>query len=413
MTGRVELFRREVILRRADRLAGDVAVAVPVSWQVVGYLIFGSVAAGLLFLAIADYSRVEMAGGEIVPDAGVAEIVPTRGGVITALAVREGERVRAGAELAAIRSEELNSAGTSAGARIESAIAQEDASLNAQLAAIEAAAAAEQRQLGAQRVGIAAEMSQIEAQIALQRDLVSSAQQDLERAREISERGYISRRELQGREDLLLSRRQSLAQLTQALAAKQSALSQAGRAATHQAAQAQAQRANLTASRAQIAQQAATVSGARSYVLRAPVAGRVTALTARVGQPAAQDAPLMTIVPTGSVLRAELAVPSAAIGFIKRGQEVRIAVDAFPYQRFGTIGGRVLTVATSAVRRQSSSGATSMVYPVTVAIDRPGINAFGREEPLIPGMTVTARIVTGKRSLLQWLFEPLLAIQRR
>lgn len=413
MTGRAALFRQEVIRRRADRLAGDVAIAVPVSWQVIGYLLFAGVAAAVLFLSLASYSRVEIVTGEIVPDAGIAAIMPSRSGVITALAVREGDQVAAGAELALIQSEEASATGMSAGARIETAIAQEDASLGMQIEAVQAAAGAEQSQLAAQRAGLVAEIAQIEAQVILQGDLVDSAQRDLSAARQVAERGYISRRELQGREDAVLSRRQSLSQLTQALAAKRSALAESERQAAQLTARARAQRANLTASRAQIAQQAATVSGTRSYVLRAPVAGRVTALTARVGQPATQEAPLMTIVPDGSVLRAELAVPSAAIGFIKVGQEVRIAVDAFPYQRFGTVNGRVLTVAMSGVRRPAGDAATTTVYPVTVAIERAAIDAYGRQEQLVSGMAVTARVVTGEQSLLQWLFEPLLAIQRR
>ena len=71
-------------------------------------------------------------------------------------------------------------------------------------------------------------------------------------------------------------------------------------------AQAQAQHASLAASRAQVAQQAASTAGSRAYVLRAPVAGKVTALTARIGQPASTQTPLMTIVPAGSVLRLSL-----------------------------------------------------------------------------------------------------------
>ena len=179
------------------------------------------------------------------------------------------------------------------------------------------------------------------------------------------------------------------------------------------AAQSRVQGASLAATRAQVAGQAANAAGARSYVLRAPVAGRVTALTARIGQPANAQVPLMAIVPAGSVLRAELAIPSSAIGFIKPGQAVRLAIDAFPYQRFGTVNGKVLTVSASAISRTGPNGAVFAVYPVTVALDQFGVEAFGRREPLISGMTLTARIVTEQQSLLEWLFEPLYAVRRR
>jgi membrane fusion protein len=41
------------------------------------------------------------------------------------------------------------------------------------------------------------------------------------------------------------------------------------------------------------------------------------------------------------------------------------------------------------------------------------VAAFGRNEALIPGMTLSARIVTEKQSLLEWLFEPLYAVRQR
>ena len=121
----------------------------------------------------------------------------------------------------------------------------------------------------------------------------------------------------------------------------------------------------------------------------------------------------MTIVPAGAKLRAELAVPSAAIGFVKQGQQVRLAIDAFPYQRFGTVAGKVQTVAASAVNAQGPSGSTIAVYPVTVMLDTASITAYGRNESLVSGMSLTARIITEKQSLLQWLFEPLFAVRRR
>jgi len=121
----------------------------------------------------------------------------------------------------------------------------------------------------------------------------------------------------------------------------------------------------------------------------------------------------MTIVPTGAKLGAELAVPSSSIGFVKQGQHVRLAIDAFHYQRFGTVSGKIHTVSASAINTQGPNGSTIAVYPVTVALDASSIVAYGRSEPLVSGMTLSARIITEKQSLLEWLFEPLFAVQRR
>ncbi|MEQ1496776.1 MAG: HlyD family efflux transporter periplasmic adaptor subunit [Novosphingobium sp.] len=370
-------------------------------------------AVALVFLSLASYSRTETVSGAITPDAGVSSIVPTRAGIIASLAVQDGQNIPAGTELARIRVEEDGAAMQSPTALVEVAIARQDASLAAQSDAAQGSFAAQAAQLAAQRSGLAAEIAQLQLQIATQRALIASAQKDLDRARAVANRGFISGRELQVREETLLARQQGLSQFEQALAAKSAALTENERTAAQVAAQGRAETASLSATRAQVAQQAASTAGARSYVLRAPVAGRVTALTARVGQPATPQGPLMTIVPAGAKLRAELAVPSAAIGFVKRGQQVRLAIDAFPYQRFGTVIGTVQTVSASAVNTQGLNGTTIAVYPVTVTIDQPRIAAYGRNEPLVSGMTLSARIVTEKRSLLEWLFEPLFAVRRR
>ena len=408
-----QLFRTEALQQKKDRLSGEVAIAVPVKWQLIGYLIFGSLAAALIFLSLASYARVETVTGTIVPDKGVASIVPNRRGVITEMLVEDGQSVGMGDTLVAIRAEEDSASGVSALAMTEQAIAQQDASLLAQLTATQRTASAQRSQISVQAAGLRTESDQLQSQIALQRDLVNSAEADLERARRVAERGFISQQDLRAREDVYLSRRQQLSQLQQSLTSRRATLAELTNSAAGISAQAESQAASIAASRAQVAQQAASNAGARSYALTAPVAGRVTALTMRAGQLVSPQSPVMAIVPEGSTLRAELAVPSQAIGFVEPGQEVRLAVDAFPYQRFGTVTGTIRTVSSSAISQALPNGAVVSVYPVIVDLAASEISAFGRMEELVPGMSLTARIVTENQSLIEWLFEPLFAVRNR
>lgn len=407
------MFRSEAIVRHRNKLSGDVAITVPMSWNVITYLISGGLLVAILFLTLASYSRVETALGTITPDKGVSTVLPARAGTVIELTVTEGQRVEAGDLLAQIRTEEDSDQDLSSAEQIEQAITRQDASLASQMHAANAAASAQQGQLTAKQEGYRAEIVQIHSQITIQQSLIETAQADLDRALEVAERGFVSGRDLQVREETLLARQQGLSQLNQTLAARQSALAESERSSVQIAAQARATGANLAATRAQVGQQAASTAGSRSYAIRAPIAGTVTALTARTGQPANSQSPLMTIIPAGAELQAELAVPSSAIGFVETGQEVSLAIDAFPYQRFGTVKGEVLTVAESALSQQGTNGAVAAVYPVRVKLDADAIAAFGRSERLISGMTLSARIVTEKQSLLQWLFEPLYAVQRR
>ncbi|MAW91063.1 MAG: secretion protein HlyD [Altererythrobacter sp.] len=407
------LFRSEVLTQKKDRLSGEVSIAVPLQWQVIGYLIFGALLVAIAFLSLASYSRVETVTGAIVPDKGVAAIIPTRTGTITDVFVDDGDRVAKGATLVAIRAEEDSASGLSAAALTEQAIAQQDASLIAQLTASQRSAAAQQNQITVQASGLRSEIAQLESQIALQQNLVRSAQADLDRAQGVAERGFISKADLRAREDTLVSRQQQLSGLRQSLTSRRATLAELSNSAATITAQAESQAANIAASRAQVAQQAAGNASARSYGLSAPIAGTVTALTMRSGQHVNPQTQIMAVIPDGAKLRAELRVPSQAIGFVKAGQDVRLAVDAFPYQRFGTVEGTVTTVASSAISQALPNGSVVSVYPVIVELNKEQISAFGRNEPLVPGMSLTARIITEKQSLIEWLFEPLFAVQRR
>jgi membrane fusion protein len=164
------------------------------------------------------------------------------------------------------------------------------------------------------------------------------------------------------------------------------------------------------------AQQRAQVLADRAYVISAPVSGRVTALQAEVGSTVEAATPVMVIVPDGSSLHAEVYAPSRAIGFVRPGQDVRLLYDAFPYQRFGSFAGRVRRISRTVHDPREIVAPLKIdepVYRIEVAVPRQQVEAFGRAQPLQPGMTLSANLILDRRSFLQWLLEPLNAVLRR
>jgi membrane fusion protein len=407
------LFRREVLEHRANRLYGDISIAVPTSWHAVGFTILAALAVALVFLASAGYSRVETVDGAIVLDRGVAAITPTKPGRIDALMVREGQQVRAGDPLARIRSDEDLAAGDTASQRTMAALAQQDERLAGQSQLTIDAAAQEQGRIAAQLDGDRREIASLDAQIKAQRRLLAIATGEFEQMRSVAAKGFISRHELNDRESTLILRRQQLAQLEQARVGKVAESAELRRSIAQADTAARSQAAGVQSSRAALAERRVEVESARGYVLTAPVDGIVTAVTARLGQPAETQQPLMVVIPAGARARAELYVPTSAAGFIAPGQEVHLAIDAFPYQTFGTIPARIVQISSVAVPRTGANGAAVPVYLATAELATPGVRAFGRVQPLLPSMALSGRIVTQRQSLLQWLFEPLFAIARR
>lgn len=398
---------------RFEHLAGAVGVFIPLSWQIISYGLLGASCAAFVFLFLADYSRIVTVSGLIVPDKGVAAIVPYQAGVLSELRVEDGDRVSSGAGIARIRVDRDLDERSSTASVAATAIEQQDRSLSSQINESEEAGQSAIAELRARRAGAATVVRKLRSQIALQRDLIATAEQDFANATEIAKRGFVSKVDVQIRQERLLSRQQQLFQLEQSLATQESAMEEASRSMSQIASQTRSQSASVNATRAQLTQQAAIARGDKSYVIRAPLAGIVSAVTARVGQTVGPQAPMMSIIPAGSRLRAELAIPPRAIGFVKVGQQVHLALDSFPYQQFGSVDGVVTTVARSAVTQQGAAGQAGTFYPVVVDLETDRIWAYGQPQRLLTGMTLTARVKVETQSLLEWLFDPILAYRRR
>lgn len=249
-----QLFRNEAIRHRADRLYGSVALIVPVSWQIIGGLLFLGLVSAVVFLSFAPYAQVESVKGVIVPDRGIAAIVPSRGGIIGSVEVRDGAYVSAGQPVIRIKASEVTAAGRSVVGEVAAAVARQDIGLAGQTLQMRTAAIAEQGRIAAQIVGLTQEIEQIDDQIGVQLKLVETAKTELDNVQEVARRGFISRRDIRIREDSYLNRRQQYSQLLQTRSSKLAAREEAQSAAQRTSAEAQALTSSLQSSRAALAE---------------------------------------------------------------------------------------------------------------------------------------------------------------
>jgi len=241
--------------------------------------------------------------------------------------------------------------------------------------------------------------------IQLEQDIVDSSR-NLRQAKLLSEVDF------QRRQATLLDQKQRSVSLQQQVTQRQNEQNEA-RATLQQLPTVMAERiGNIRNDLTATVQKIAEVRGRRAYVIRAPSSGRVTTVQATVGQTADPKQLQLEIIPTDGVLRAELFVPTRAIGFIKPGQTVRILYDAFPYQNFGTYGGHVSKISQTILTGADASGPIALsepAYRVTVTLDRQNISAYGKNISLQPDMSLKADIILDRRSLANWLLAPLLS----
>ncbi len=137
--------------------------------------------------------------------------------------------------------------------------------------------------------------------------------------------------------------------------------------------------------------------------LRAPIGGTVHGLSANtVGGVVTSAQPIMTIVPDGTPLIVEASLQNKDVGFVHVGQAVEIKVDAFPYQRYGMVKGRVQSVSPDAFEDEK----LGLVYRVKISIENPQVIVNGEAQRLSAGMSVSAEIKTGKRRIISFFLEP-------
>jgi membrane fusion protein len=139
-------------------------------------------------------------------------------------------------------------------------------------------------------------------------------------------------------------------------------------------------------------------------------------MQARPGGMPPANSPLVSIMPDGSELLAELLVPTRAAGFIKPGDEVRLQVEAYPFERFGFVMGNVASVSHSVLTPGEFLAPIEIkeaVYRVRVALSRDFVMAYGKKAQLRPGMSLRADIVIDRKPLWRQLIDPMLAAAKR
>jgi len=141
--------------------------------------------------------------------------------------------------------------------------------------------------------------------------------------------------------------------------------------------------------------------------VRAPSRGYVQDLRVQnVGQVIQPGALLMQIVSDKTVVEADIRISPRDIGFVKAGQPVNLRVTSFDYARFGVVKGTLKRVSASSVVGDNNIP----YYKGLVELSSPYVGGVPGRNPLQPGMSVEAEILTGKKTLLAYLTKPLIDV---
>lgn len=415
-----QIYREGYFAAQANKAEGEVIIPASLSLTAYAWASILLVLAIMLFLILGEYTRKARLEGVVMPSSGLIKVVARSAGQVTERLVAEGAAVKAGQALYRLSGEYFNGQGVGTLASVSD-------SLNRQYRMLEHQRAQELATRVLQQTGVRQRIAQLNQELASADAAMALVQQQaklsyslMARYRKLINKGYVSELEFQ-QQRMALSTAQEKVELQRQsqLRLKRERAAAASELRTLEQQQ-QARDAELERQLQGIKQQQIELVAQRDHTLTAPVDGHIAVVLARAGQTVKQNDPLLMMVADDAQLQVELFAPSKAVGFIKPRQRVGLRFASFPYEKFGVQYG-----ATRAITNTSLSASEAMLqnpmvwkeneghYRVIVALDKSTITAYGRQEPLRVGMTVSADVELDSRRLYEWLLEPLWSLQGR
>ncbi len=143
-------------------------------------------------------------------------------------------------------------------------------------------------------------------------------------------------------------------------------------------------------------------------MLRSPVAGTVLAFNVvNTGKVVQSGETVAEVAPTNSPLVLSAVIPDRDAGFIEKGMTAQVKFDAYSYQDYGVIPGKVIEISAN-TQNDESLGA---VYRVKIELERDHISEDSKKVLFKPGQTATADIVIRRLRIIDVILDPIKKLQ--
>jgi HlyD family secretion protein/adhesin transport system membrane fusion protein len=398
----------------------------------VTYIISAAALSLVVWAAMSPIEEVALASGQLVPAQSMYQVQHLEGGIVDSVAVSEGSTVAQGQMLMILRPELAGSDFGQLRARAAhlamkyirltalidgkspdfgafsadyAAFVQDQLHAYAQ-ARDQAEEETRQLQLTIRRLGeqlqsLGLEKRSLEQQI----DLLAEQAAIRKRSHEM---GYTSRNLLLQTQANLEEMRQRLHALNGRMAEQQSLLEEARVKLSETQAERlrkwSEERAEISAQQQEVEE---SISKLRDRVQRlevkAPASGVIQHLAYKhPGEVVKPGAVIAQIVPSGGGLVAEVELQPRDIGHVREGIPAQLVLSNYDPNVVGMLGGRVETISPSTMEDKDGR----LFYRVRIALERDHLTFHGQRAPLLPGMTLQAKLRTGSKSLLRYMLKP-------
>lgn len=380
----------------------------------------------IFFVVFAEYTRRGTLNGVVSPTGGIVKVQANDEGYAEKVFVTEGQKILSGEPLYGIKTERYDEFGQGVKKRIVTAIENQITLLNERRNKEIEKFQHQLQVIDYDQVRLSEEASILEVVVDLSEQELKLAQSLVDKQQVLVNKQFISKIEFQ-RQRLELITLKTKVQ-TQRLSLQRLLREKAKLKETKETLQLELDIALQEIDRQlqQIDQSKIEYFYQTDTQVVSPVDGVVASIFVKEGHSVNKGQPLLVVIPKGEEPAiVELYASSRSIGFLQKGQGVRLRFDAFPYEKFGVQQGVISSISKSAVSAEmlpnspliqsqlSRANGGMGLYQVRVKLDKPTITVYGEEQLFVPGMTLTADIELDTRKVYEWLLEPLYTIQGR
>lgn len=146
--------------------------------------------------------------------------------------------------------------------------------------------------------------------------------------------------------------------------------------------------------------------------LHAPVRGIINRIhRSTLGALARSGEDLIELVPLDDTLLVEAYVRPADIAFLHAGQPVKVKITAYDFSRYGSLNGEITRIGADTITRSERND--EEVFVVEVRTENTMLDGDGVAVEIIPGMITEVDILTGRKSVLDYLIQPVVRVKDR
>jgi membrane fusion protein, adhesin transport system len=408
--------------------------------QVLSYAIAALVAIFVLWASFATLDEVTRGDGQVIPSSRIQVVQNLEGGILSDIAVREGAIVQKGDVLLRIdnsaaqsnyrdaRSQYLTH--LAAIARLEAEVNDKAVQWPKEIAAESPETIADQRRLYDNRKNqLAAQLSAMKSQVDQRRQEIAElrgretqlrrnlklATQQRDIAKPLATQGIYPRVDFLKLERDVSTLEGDLQATELGLPRTENALREAQSRVTEQEAAFRSQAAEELNKRRQEAQslyQAITTGYDRvnRTEVRSPVRGTVKQIRqTTVGGVIKPGEDILEIVPLDDTLLIEARVRPADIAFLRPGQPAMVKITAYDFSVYGGLKAKLEEISADTIKDDKGES----FFRIRLRTNVNTLTQNGQPLPIIPGMTASVDILTGEKTVMDYLLKPILRIRDR